>query len=135
MRFFRKLALGSAIAIGMAGATVAQDRHAGREHGGALPPLVISTDVPFATLMTQAMDRMHADMAAARQSGDSDRDFLAMMIPHHQGAVDMAKIVLLHTKDPRIRNLAQSIITEQQYEIDLMRTMLGTHASNPPAAK
>ena len=133
MRFFWKQALGSAIAVGMAGTTVAQDRHAGHEHGGALPPLVISTEVPFATLMTQAMDRMHADMAAA--TGDPDRDFLAMMIPHHQGAVDMAKIVLLHTKDPRIRNLAQSIITEQQYEIDLMRNMLGARAPNPPAVK
>ena len=134
MRFFRKLALGLAIAVGMAGTTAAQDRHVGHEHGRA-PPLVISSDVPFDALMAQAMDRMHADMAAARPSGDPDRDFLAMMIPHHQGAVDMAKIVLLHTKDPRIRNLAQSIITEQQYEIGLMRNMLGASAPISPTVK
>ncbi len=134
MQFFRKLALGSAVVCGITGAAVAQDRHAGHEHGRA-PPLAISSDVPFDALMAQALDRMHADMAAARPSGDPDRDFLAMMIPHHQGAVDMAKIVLLHTKDPRIRNLAQSIITEQQYEIGLMRNMLGANAPVSPTVK
>ncbi|HKU96796.1 MAG TPA: DUF305 domain-containing protein [Vineibacter sp.] len=132
MQFFQNLALG--FVLGIAGAAVAQDRHADHQHA-SVPPLVISTEVPFATLMTQAMDRMHADMAAARPTGDPDRDFLAMMIPHHQGAVDMAKIVLLHTQDPRIRNLAQSIITEQQYEIALMRNMLSASAPNPPATK
>jgi len=75
--------------------------------------------------MAQAMDRMHTAMAAAPRTGQPDRDFLAAMIPHHQGAIDMAKAVLLATKDPRIRNLAQSIITEQQSEIELMKRLLG----------
>jgi len=74
--------------------------------------------------MIHAMERMHAAMAAAPRTGQPDRDFLAAMIPHHQGAIDMAKAVLLVTKDPRIRNLAQSIITEQQYEVELMQRLL-----------
>jgi uncharacterized protein (DUF305 family) len=78
----------------------------------------------FNVLMAQAMDRMHAAMAAVPRTGLPDHGFLAAMVPHHQGAVDMAKAVLLVTTDPRIRNLAQSIITEQQYEIDLMTRML-----------
>jgi uncharacterized protein (DUF305 family) len=83
-----------------------------------------SASSSFDTLMAQAMDRMHAAMAAAPRTGEPNRDFLAAMVPHHQGAVDMAKAVLLVTTDPRIRNLAQSIITEQQYEIDLMTRLL-----------
>ncbi len=78
----------------------------------------------FDSLMAQAMNRMHAAMAEVPRTGQPDRDFLAAMLPHHQGAVDMAKAVLLVTTDPRIRNLAQSIITEQQYEIDLMTRLL-----------
>jgi len=61
------------------------------------------------------------------------------MIPHHQGAIDMAKAVLLTTQDPQIRNLAQSIITEQAYEIQLMNSMLtqqrGSVAANPETSK
>ena len=93
------------------------------------PPTPLETS--FAAQMTQAMDRMHAAMAAAPRTGQPDRDFLAAMIPHHQGAIDMAKAALLVTKDPRIRNLAQSIITEQQYEIELMRTLLAEPAPTP----
>jgi uncharacterized protein (DUF305 family) len=83
-----------------------------------------STAQSFDTLMAQAMERMHAAMAALPRTGEPNRDFLAAMVPHHQGAIDMAKAVLLVTTDPRIRNLAQSIITEQQYEIDLMTRLL-----------
>jgi uncharacterized protein (DUF305 family) len=65
----------------------------------------------FAVLMMQAMERMHKDMSSV-PSGDPDRDFAAMMIPHHQGAVDMAKLELQYGKDPVLRRLAQSIIVE-----------------------
>jgi uncharacterized protein (DUF305 family) len=89
----------------------------------------------FDALLTQAMHRMHAAMAAVPQTGQPDRDFLAAMVPHHQGAVDMAKAVLLVTTDARIRNLAQSIITEQQYEIDLMTRLLAEMPDHSPVAK
>ena len=56
-------------------------------------------------------------------SGDPDRDFAAMMIPHHQGAVDAAKAVLLYGKDPQVKRLAQEILTEQALEIEYMRRL------------
>ena len=77
----------------------------------------------FDALMTQAMDRMHTDMAIA-PSGDPDRDFAAMMIPHHQGAVDMAKVELQFGKNPVLRRLAQGIIVEQLQEIEVMQREL-----------
>ncbi|MBD8651117.1 MULTISPECIES: DUF305 domain-containing protein [unclassified Rhizobium] len=87
----------------------------------------------FSASMKAAMEKMHAGMMSVPETGNPDRDFLAQMIPHHQGAVDMAKAVLVSTKDPQIRNLAQSIITEQTYEIQLMHTMLD-QSGNQPAA-
>jgi len=72
----------------------------------------------------QAMDTgmkvMDRDMAAAPMTGDIDRDFAAMMIPHHQGAIDMAKAELRYGKDPVIRRLAQEILVDQGSEIDAM---------------
>ncbi len=74
----------------------------------------------FDALMAQAMERMHRDMAIA-PSGDPDRDFASMMIPHHQGAVDMAKVELQFGKNPVLRRLAQGIIIEQLQEIQVMQ--------------
>ena len=74
--------------------------------------------------MMQAMDRMNSGMAAARPMGDPDRDFAAMMIPHHQGAIDMAKVELIYGRDPVLLRLAQGIIVEQQQEIELMERSL-----------
>jgi uncharacterized protein (DUF305 family) len=77
----------------------------------------------FDALMAQAMERMHKDMAIAPR-GDPDRDFAAMMIPHHQGAVDMAKVELQFGKNPVLRRLAQGIIVEQLQEIEVMQREL-----------
>jgi len=87
----------------------------------------------FYSLMGDAMERMHAAMRVA-PSGDADRDFARMMIPHHQGAIDMAIVELRFGKDERLRRLAQGIIVEQGQEITLMRSILGdTPAPGPPA--
>jgi uncharacterized protein (DUF305 family) len=83
-----------------------------------------STDKTFDQLMDDAMRVMHNGMQTAPQTGDPDRDFVTMMIPHHQGAIDMAKGVLLYGKDPQIRRLAQEIITDQQHEVQLMQLWL-----------
>jgi len=77
----------------------------------------------FDALMARAMERMHKDMAIA-SSGDPDRDFAAMMIPHHQGAVDMAKVELQFGRNPVLRRLAQGIIVEQLQEIEVMQREL-----------
>jgi len=74
--------------------------------------------------LASTMERMHATMAATAPSGDLDVDFVKLMLPHHQAAIDMAKIQLLHGKDPQIRRLAQEIITDQQSEIELMQHWL-----------
>ena len=77
-------------------------------------------------LMT-GMDRMHAAMGSVKRSGDSDVDFVKLMLPHHQAAIDMAKTQLLHGKDPQMRRLALEIITDQQSEIVLMQLWLKQH--------
>jgi uncharacterized protein (DUF305 family) len=66
-----------------------------------------------------AMTRMMAEMDV-KPTGDVDRDFVAMMTPHHQGAIDMANAVLKHGKNEQIRRIAQKIIIDQQQEITAM---------------
>jgi len=67
-----------------------------------------------------AMRKMMNDMAL-KPTGDVDADFVAMMVPHHQGAIDMALAVLRHGRNPQVRRLAQEIIVTQQQEIAVMR--------------
>lgn len=74
--------------------------------------------------MDASMAQMMRDMHQAPTSNDPDRDFLAMMIPHHEGAVDMARLVLVHGRDPLVRRLAEEIIASQQTEIAAMRARL-----------
>ena len=85
----------------------------------------------FDAQMAAAMTRMHHAMMLP-PSGDPDRDFAAMMIPHHQGAIDMARVQLQYGKDPRLRRLAQGIIVEQAQEIAVMQQILDeTPATHP----
>ena len=79
-----------------------------------------------------SMDRMHMAMGAIKRSGNSDVDFVRLMLPHHQAALDMAKIQLLYGKDPQIRRLAQEIITDQQSEIELMQRWLKQQPPDQP---
>ena len=83
--------------------------------------LAQDNDLPSA--MHDATQRMHSAMMISA-SGNPDRDFAAMMIAHHQGAIDMAKAELQFGKDERLRRLAQGIIVEQNQEIAAMRAIL-----------
>ncbi|MBU2641339.1 MAG: DUF305 domain-containing protein [Gammaproteobacteria bacterium] len=74
--------------------------------------------------MDRDMLKMMDDMHGPGYSGNADVDFLAMMIPHHQGAVDMARLALIHGKDPLARQLAEEIIASQQAEIMAMKARL-----------
>lgn len=78
----------------------------------------------FGGAMQAAMQSMMTAMHGAAMSGDPDRDFLAMMIPHHAGAVEMARVLLVHGRDPLVRQLAEEIIANQQAEISGMNGRL-----------
>jgi uncharacterized protein (DUF305 family) len=78
----------------------------------------------FSAGMHAGMARMMQAMHAALASGNPDRDFLAMMIPHHEGAVEMARLVLIHGRDPATRRLAEDIIASQTIEIAAMQQRL-----------
>ena len=78
----------------------------------------------FRKMMDDAAARMHSAMHVP-YSGDADRDFARMMIPHHQGAIDMALAELRYGKDERLKRLAQEIVVAQKQEIDVMRLALG----------
>lgn len=79
---------------------------------------------PFLVEMQAAMDRMMAGMAT-KPTGDIDKDFVAMMLPHHQGAIDMAVAELRYGKNEQLRRIAQEIIVDQQQEIAAMDLAIG----------
>jgi len=112
-------------------ASAAASAQPGHGHGGksatAAPVFVASTAKPFAALMNDAMAVMEDGMARAPMNGQAEHDFVTMMIPHHQGAVDMAKALLLTTTDPALRNMAQGMVADQQIEIQLMQQWLQQH--------
>jgi uncharacterized protein (DUF305 family) len=132
-----------AFACMAAAGAAGQEQH--RQHArsaGKAPVFVASTAKPYAALVDDAMAVMDEGMRSAPMTGAAEHDFVTMMIPHHQGAIDMAKALLLTTRDPELRNIAQGIITEQQNEIKVMQAWLqryqAAHAgqvSNPNTKK
>ena len=83
-----------------------------------------AAEAPYLAENVSAMTKMMIDMGI-RPSGDVDTDFVALMVPHHQGAIDMALAVLRHGRNPQIRRLAQEVIVTQQQEIAVMRLAVG----------
>jgi uncharacterized protein (DUF305 family) len=89
--------------------------------------LANDTEAAFLQENDRAMARMMAAMTI-RPSGDVDRDFIAAMIPHHQGAIDMAQAELRHGRNEQLRRIAQEIIVDQTQEIAAMRLAVGEPA-------
>lgn len=113
-------ALALAIVLALAAAAAAGQHdpeadHAATDHAPDAPPAVAA--------YAAANARMHRDMAIA-YTGDADVDFAFSMIPHHQGAIDMAQVVLEHGQDPRIRTLAEAIVAAQEAEVAFLRGWL-----------
>lgn len=82
------------------------------------------SEKPYLAEIQAAMDKMMAGMMAP-PTGDVDRDFVTMMRPHHQGAIDMAVAELKYGKNEQLRRIAQEIIVDQQQEIAAMNLAIG----------
>src|SRR5690606_26998022 len=107
-----------AATLALGGAALAQHSHSGH---GTTP--AAGKDTAATSAYKAANMKMHKEMEIPF-SGDADVDFVRGMIPHHQGAIDMAKVVLAHGKDPALKALATNIIKEQEKEIATMREWL-----------
>jgi uncharacterized protein (DUF305 family) len=93
----------------------------------------MTSQTPADQAMMTGMDAMNHAMAGAPMTGDPDQDFVAMMIPHHQGAIDMARVELRYGRDPALRRMATAIVAAQEHEITTMRRWQAAH--QPPARK
>jgi len=114
------LLLSMAPAWAMGSAWAADTPPAAATGGAPAPP---ATD----SAVMAAMDKMNKAIAAAPMTGDPDHDFAVMMVPHHQGAIDVAIFELDHGRDPKMRKLAASIVKAQENEMVLMQTWLAQH--------
>ena len=91
-----------------------------------------TVEAPFLAENDAAMDRMMVAMSIT-PTGDVDADFVAMMVPHHQGAIDMAQTLLRYGRNEQLRRIAQEIIVTQQQEIVAMQAAL-ERPSTPSAS-
>lgn len=125
MTITRTVVLSALAALALSVPLMAQTMdHSGHNMGGQA---MTGQESPATMAFMEANARMHSDMAIA-YTGNADVDFIAGMIPHHQGAVEMAKIVLEHGTDPEVRKLAEAVIAAQEAEIAWMTEWLAAHA-------
>lgn len=118
-----RIAVAVTLIVGVSGFALAQGTapskapHDAQAHGAK------ASDAPSTRDFKEAHKKMMSDMEIA-YTGSTDVDFVRGMIPHHQGAIDMARVQLAHGKDPAIRALAQTIIADQEREIAQMQDWL-----------
>lgn len=133
----RQLALGLALLATPAVPALAQDasggamQHpmptAGRDKAGVPTRSGGKTPQGADAELHHGMTTMQHEMNNMQMTGEPDRDFVAMMIPHHQGAIDMARVELKYGKDPELRRLAQDIVKAQDDEISIMERWQKKH--------
>lgn len=87
----------------------------------------LAQDMGYEKEMLDAHKKMMEDMMAMKSTGDPDKDFAMMMVPHHQGAIDMAEVELKYGKDPVMKKMAQDIIDAQRREIEEFKKWEGAH--------
>ncbi len=117
------------------GAADSSHGHGPHDHGAHTGEAKLDSYQRFTSEMHSSMKTMMEDMHRDPPSGDADIDFLAMMIPHHWGAVEMARLVLAAGKDPLTRALAEAMIADQNGEIAGMRGRLATLRRDSSAAE
>jgi DUF305 family protein family protein len=130
--FVRKRVISLATTATLAATSLALAQNSSRPYHlrGVMPVQYVADhpdyadEQPFLSENDVAMNKMMADMTI-KPTGDVDRDFVAMMVPHHQGAIDMAKAVLRYGHNEQLRRLAQEIVVTQQQEIAAMRLAVG----------
>lgn len=121
----KSLILGLAVTAGFG---LAQAQTTMPMHGGSTPHMTMpAADAPSTTEFTASDAKMMQGMSVP-YTGDVDVDFRTHMIPHHQGAIDMAKVALKYAKDPETKKMAQKIIDDQEKEIADMQAWLQAHA-------
>jgi uncharacterized protein (DUF305 family) len=130
--FIRKrvISLATTASVAATSFALAQDPTRAYHVRGAIPIQYVADrpdyadEQPFLSDNDAAMNKMMADMTI-KPTGDVDHDFVAMMVPHHQGAIDMAQAVLRYGHNEQLRRLAQEIVVTQQQEIAAMRLAVG----------
>ena len=130
-----RLALLVTLAAGPALAQATAPSMPGMNHGtmpgtsqGAMPGMARGTSMSANQAeMMQKMEAMNKAMMEAPMTGNPDQDLVRMMMPHHQGAIDMARIYLRDGRDPEIRRIAQKIITDQEKEIAEFKAWQAKH--------
>ncbi|MFM0259978.1 CopM family metallochaperone [Paraburkholderia sediminicola] len=106
---------------------------ASAQQGASMPGMNMSSSAdsgssPSISAFKEADEKMMKEMSAPPYSGDTDKDFVSHMTPHHQGAIDMAKVELKYGKDPDMKRLARNIIKAQNEEIAYMKKWQAKHA-------
>jgi uncharacterized protein (DUF305 family) len=130
--FIRKrvISLATSTSVAATSFALAQDPTATYDDRGALPIQYVadrpghSDEQPFLSENGAAVNKMMANMTV-KATGDVDRDFVATMLPHHQGTIDMAQALLRYGHNEQLRRLAQEIVVTQQQEIAAMRLAVG----------